>query len=546
LNRFRFFTVIVFSNILLALALSSCQGKKGLVKAVPLENGRYAEILSISLGRYVQPDPRFPKGDSYTDNAYTRYIKERLNTVFTDEFEASGDDFERQAALSIASGEIPDIMTIRNIDMLNELVKAGLIADLTGAFESYASPRLRELYDTYGGRCLDKAIYDGRLMALPGTRADDQPFMFWIREDWLERLGLRLDPDGDRCISLAELEHTARTFIEKKAGGEGTLGLAFSPGLWDELIAMEAAFGAGPNRWLRDEEGKLYHGSISDETRRILEQLRTWFGQGILDPQFGTRGWDDISALLISGKLGIVPGQWHIPDWRLSSVKKMIPGAMFNAYTLTGPLGKAHVTHSNAAERFVVVRKGFSNPEAAVLLANILFDELKRIEPDKVPEITAYVSAGVDNSARPLWLEIEPANGDLEEYAQLKELTEGQIPLSKIEKLDRRIIGQGILNYLRNPAAAEINEWAYYTSRMRGVGLMYETGAAGLLDWKTPVFPATTETMKQKFVNLQTMQEEYFVKIITGREPLSAFDVFVTRWFAEGGKAIVEEIEKAR
>ena len=78
---------------------------------------------------------------------------------------------------------------------------------------------------------------------------------------------------------------------------------------------------------------------------------------------------------------------------------------------------------------------------------------------------------------------------------------------------------------------------------MFGVGLMYDTYHAGLLNWKAPVFPLTTPTMKQRGANLSTMQEEFFVKIITGIEPLSAFDVFVNRWLNEGGTAITKEVE---
>jgi len=536
---------VLIPALLLCLPLvSGCHAKVPAQIAALMDDVRYGDTLTISIGRYVQSDPRLPDGDTYTDNAYTRYIKERLNIDFTDDFEASGDDFERQVSLSIASGEIPDIMTVRSLDTLNELIAGDLIADLTDAYTAYASPRLRELYDSYGGRCLEKATYAGRLMALPGTRADDQPMMFWIRQDWLDRCGLVLDPDGDHCQTLDELENAARTFIDQKAGGEGTLGLAFNSGLWDEFTVMEAAFGTGPNHWLRDGSGNVYFGSVSDETRAILEQLHNWYASGILDPQFGTRKYDDITALLINGKLGIVPGQWHIPDWRLASVRKMDPKAMFRAYTLADANGKVHVTHNDAAQNFVVVRKDFSNPEAVVLLANILYDELKTADPDQYPDIAAYVGKGVDNSVKPLWIEVEPASGVLDEYAELKNLVDGKISVSAISDMSRGIIGAGILDYLDHPDTADTGEWSYYLSRIYGLGLMYDTNAAGKLDWVTPVFPATTDTMKQRGANLQTMQEEYFVKIITGVLPLSAFDTFTARWMNEGGGSISAEIEK--
>jgi putative aldouronate transport system substrate-binding protein len=121
---------------------------------------------------------------------------------------------------------------------------------------------------------------------------------------------------------------------------------------------------------------------------------------------------------------------------------------------------------------------------------------------------------------------------------------EGRRSLSDATKVDRRIIGGSILNYIDHPKTAESGEWAYFMSRIYGIGLMYETWNSGSLEWVTPFFPKITETMKQRGGNLQTLQEEYFVKIITGLEPLSAFDTFVSRWLNEGGRTIIEEIER--
>ena len=443
--------------ILLLLAFSGCGAGGRQRTAIPLIDGRYSETLSISLGRYVVPDPRLPAGDSYTDNAYTRFIKERLNVTFTNEFEASGPEYERQLALSVAAGDTPDIMTVLSLDTLNELVSNGLVADLTDVYEAYASPRIKEIYDSYNSRCLDRAMYAGRLMALPGTRLEDKPLMFWIRQDWLDRLGIVLAADGSHRISIEDLEMVARAFISNRVGGEGTLGLAFSPSLWDELVVMEAAFGIGPNHWLRDESGRLYHGSTSSEARRIVEQLRRMFADGILDPQFGTRRWDDITALLINGRLGIVPGQWHIVDWRLSSVRSMDPNAVFRPYTLADSSGRVHVSHNDAAERFVVVRKDFPNPEVLILLANILFDDLKAMDAMQHPEIAAYMTHSVDNSTRPLWMEIEPITGVFEEYIELKELIDGSRALEDISRSYRQMLGISILNFISNPAGGQVS-----------------------------------------------------------------------------------------
>ncbi|MDR1787196.1 MAG: extracellular solute-binding protein [Treponema sp.] len=526
--------------LLCALALLAGCGGSARKERVPLgEDGRYAETLTLSLGRYVTADPRLPAGDTYTDNAYTRYLKDRLNITFVDEFEATGEDFDRQVALSIAAGEIPDIMTVQSEEIIKELINADLIADLSELYARYASPRIREIYDSFGGRCLGKATFGGRLMALPGTRIDDRPFMFWIRQDWLDEAGITLDPDGDHCISLADLETAARAFA---ARGKGNVGLAFASSLGDELAALAPAFGAFPNTWVRGADGVPRYGSLSDETRACVAQLRAWYESGVLDPQFGTRSWDEITALLINGKLGIVPGQWHVPDWRLPSVRRMDRKAVFMPYAAASPAGALAVTHSDAAERYVVVSKNCANPEAAILLLNILYDEMRSLDSAAYPDLGSYISLGVDNSTKPLWIECDPASSLMDEYQEYREIAAGHIPLDSASTVYRRSIAESILAYQKNPAAADAGEWSYYLSRMEGLRLMYDTAAAGRLAWTTPAFWGQTPTGRQRGGNLQTMQEESFVKIITGAEPLAAFDTFVSRWKAEGGDTITAEI----
>ena len=124
------------------------------------------------MGRSTIANPKFPEGDSYEDNAYTRYLKEKLNVEVKDSFEANGEDYDRQVSLAIASGELPDVMRVGSKDVLDELVENDLVADLTDVYDEYASDYIKEIYDSYDGRCLDEPKYDGRLMALPGTNYD--------------------------------------------------------------------------------------------------------------------------------------------------------------------------------------------------------------------------------------------------------------------------------------------------------------------------------------------------------------------------------------
>ena len=50
-------------------------------------------------------------------------VAEKLNVRIRDEFEANGEDYDRQVSLAIASGELPDALFIGSKDILDELVE---------------------------------------------------------------------------------------------------------------------------------------------------------------------------------------------------------------------------------------------------------------------------------------------------------------------------------------------------------------------------------------------------------------------------------------
>ncbi len=517
--------------------------------------GNYQELLECTMGRRTLANPKFPDGDSYEDNAYTRYVRDKLNVQIIDEFEANGEDYDRQVSLAIASGELPDVMYIGSKDILDELVENELVEDLTEVYKTYASDYIKEIYDSYDGRCLATATYNDRLMAIPGTNLDSAPCVAYIRQDWLDQTGLAVNQDGDHCLTIDELELIARTFLEKDPGGTGNpVGMAFTSYLTADdygvsgytINSVTSAFRAFPKVWIRDEKGDVVYGSTTENMKQTLGRLAQWFEEGILDPQFGTRTWDDITALLTNGQLGIAFGPWHLPDWLLNNVKSMDPQAQFSAFAVCDESGRVHVTHSNANGGYMVVRKGYSNPEVIIKLLNLFFDDIinnKNLQQE-APEVDAYVKNGVDNSAKPFQVEVNSYTSLLDDYADIKNCLNGDISMDEVRTVESKSIVESIQNYLADPDEAEVNDWAKYTSRMCGIELIDSLTKNDGFAWEDPVFRGTTKTMKKSGANLGKMEEEVFVGIVTGAQPLEAFDQFVADWKKQGGAAITEEIEE--
>lgn len=109
-------------------ALTACGGgdESAAVSVAKDENGAYVDTLTITLGRFAEPSAAalFPEGQTFEDNAYTRYIESKLNVDLVDSFEAGGDAYTNQLATCVASGELPDILTVNSYDTFVERTTA--------------------------------------------------------------------------------------------------------------------------------------------------------------------------------------------------------------------------------------------------------------------------------------------------------------------------------------------------------------------------------------------------------------------------------------
>lgn len=513
---------------------------------------------TMTVGQQTQPNSKLPEGDSYADNAYRRLIKKELGVSVESAFEANGDDYTRQVALAIASGDLPDVMVVSR-DEMEELANNDLIADLTDVYEKYASDNIKNIYKSFDNVQIDSAKINNRIMGLPGTANDFGPNLVWIRQDWLDNLGIQLDEDDNHAITLAELESTAKLFKEKDAGKTGkTQGLAFASWLTSDSHGGSAytatpifnSFNSYPKTYLVSKEGQLIYGSNTEETKKGLSYVKQLFDKGILDDQFGTRSYDDINAMMINGELGIVPGPWHLPDWALVQARTANPEATFTPYAIEQNDGKINSVSKPGVGGYVVVSKDFDNPELVVKMINLLFDEVPNsadMEKD-YPEIYDYAKKAVDGSVRPINIEMFNNLSEISDAVEASQAAEGKINIDNISNFTVKNNAQKIKTYLDDPDKSDPTDWAVYASRLLAVdNVMNNVRERNILKEVTPFTTfETIQASERNGAQISKLEEESFIKFVTGEESLDNFDSYVKTWNSQGGQAILEEMQKLK
>lgn len=542
------FVSLFLTIVLLVSIMSACSMKKtkddGETKSVASEEeltpfGKYEETVTYTVGKATPGIPKLPQGQTYEDNAYTQYLKETLNVQNENKFEAqSGDAYDQKVSMAVASGDLPDIMSV-SAETLRELVENDLIADLTEVYESSTSDYIKQKYNSYNGRALEAATFDGKLMALPSTQNANIPTMLWIRQDWLDKLGL------DAPKTVEDLEKVLTEFVSKDPGGNGkgkTVGLALSKsigGLYGSLFQADNIFGAYnsfPRQWI-EQDGEVVYGSITDETKDGLALLADWYDKGLIDKQLAVR--DSIEALIASGEAGSFFGPWWSPDYPLNDARRNNENADWQPYIISED-GSGEITAytQNPAGEFYVVRKGFEHPELLPKIASAINDKLVNEDLDYQP-VVDFNKEGYDGG-KPLNIAINFNDATAKMYQDIKAVVDGEKEANTLT-LDDLTQYQKIEEYLKDPANADPNQWSGYMSRMVAGKLMADTK----INEVNPVFFGQTKSMKLKWANLVKLEDEAFLKIVTGQEKVDYFDKFVETWKKTGGSDITKEVSDA-
>ncbi|WP_052088341.1 extracellular solute-binding protein [Paenibacillus wynnii] len=539
---------------LLLLSLGGCRGDKESEGHSALLNGSDHSVETNAYGKYTDPvvlrigfkvpDSKLNTGDSNDNNPISRYLESITNIKVVHTWEAKGEDtFTQKAQLSIDSNDLPDAMIV-NRNQLWMLIDNDMIEDLSQTYKDYGSQLIKDMYESTKGEALNDASRNGKLYGLPNVAINaDSPSLLWIRQDWLEKLNLQPPKN------LGDIEAIAKAFIDKDPDGNGkrdTVGLSGYKNIVygtkphaNGLDTLFSSYHSFPTNWIKDSSGNIVYGSITPETKEALAKLANWYKRGLIDPQFAL--YKETQEPIINGRAGMFFGPWWMPFYPLSEAVALDIKSEWRAYAAPLDVEGKFITHmAPVTDRYLVVRKGYEHPEAAVKLLNAFTRLERRQDPNKeeVRKLDDFsAQTGIQPRAYyPYDLLIDFSDAIEKHYADIQQTLHGKIDPNTLDAETRKLYEQWMAE--EEQPKKNMEGWKAVNAYKYGAAILSSTPIEGIRS----VFYGNTPIMKSKWDNLMKLETETFLNIIVGDAPISDFDHFVAQWKKLGGDEITKEV----
>ena len=503
---------------------------------------RYTDPVTLNIGFEI-PDDQLKDGDTNDNNIASRYFESITNIKVAHYWEAKGDDaFKQKVNLAIASNDLPDAVVVDR-NQLRKLIDNDMIEDLSSVLDKYGSKLVKDIYTSTEGRAIADATSDGKLYGLPNVGLDaDAPSLLWVRQDWLDKLKIPTPKTVD------DIEKIAQAFVEQDPDGNGrkdTLGLTGdkqvvygqkpNPNGFDSIFSSYHAF---PRNWIKDASGGVVYGTITPENKDALAKLADWYKRGLIDKQFAL--YKESTEPIAANKTGLFFGPWWMPYWPLPDSVTNDTKAEWRAYASPLDTSGKYVTHmAPATDRYIVVRKGYKHPEAAVKMLNVFTRYERRqdtsAEAKKLDDYAAETGVHI-RSYYPFDLLLDYADAVVKRYNYVQQALDGKLDPKTFDP-DTKLVYDFTVLDKENPKK-NMDAWKPANAYAYGGKVLATTD----IYREYSVFYGMTRTMETKWATLEKLENETFLKIIVGDLPVSAFDDFVAQWKQLGGDQITKEV----
>lgn len=311
-----------------------------------------------------------PAGSTITDNYLTRYVQESFGDPNNIDVEfvpvPRSEEVEKLNVLMASGSDVPDIVFTYDTNTFNRYASQGGLTDLGPLLEEHA-PNLTAFL---GEDILQYGLYEGTQFAVPAKRSQVGKYASFIRQDWLDKLGLDVPQTTD------ELYEVLKAFKEKDPGETGgqvipmamtVANAQYEPLIWSfiEPLTEEQSY------TLTQTLGSNDYPTLLPGFKDALQFMNKLYNEGLMSKDFALdtdkkKLGEDVS----SGKVGFFSEDDVNPFYEngtYATLQQNVPGATLAAVDVySNSEGKYAKPMYNPNGMFIMVPKSSDRAVEAI------------------------------------------------------------------------------------------------------------------------------------------------------------------------------------
>lgn len=407
--------------------------------------------------------------------------------------------------LRITSDDLPHMFSMppEYAGGYHKAVEDGVYLELTEYYDKGLMPNIKWLRENYEE--IDRDIVDdeGKMHYFPMIDIiPSHPWSgLWVRQDWLEELDLDMpETIDDWDVMLKAM---------KDAKGVAPLGLNIKDHFGVATNYMFAGSYDTGYEWI-NKDGKAAYGPIEPGFKDFLAKMNEWYKDGLIDPDFSTRDADSYNANIANGEIGAAG---------------LAYGEM-NQVKMTG-----QSQDSNFVWKPVLQPTSYEGQEIRLRQDN------STVRGDREYFTTLLIDDDLAEIAvqwKDYWYSQD--GGDLASYGP-EDVSYEWKDDGDVEWIYPRLDNDEGLDFWTIYPLFKLHNWGYLRNSL---AYEYEPEVFECIDlwatqdasWVMPDNISQTSEESRELANIMaeidTYRDEMTLKFITGQEPLSKFDDFVS------------------
>jgi ABC-type sugar transport system, periplasmic component len=312
-----------------------------------------------------------PSGYTISDSYLTRLVQERFGDPNNIDVEfvpvPRSEEVQKLNVLMASGSDVPDIVFTYDSGTFNRYAEQGGLTELSSLLDQYG-PNLKNFL---GEDTLAYGQYKGEQLAVPGRRLVLGKYASYIRQDWLDKLGLPVPTNAD------ELYTTLKAFKEQDPGGVGSsivpFGMSIASAQYEPLIWSFIEPLTEEQRYtLTQQLGSNDYPTLLPGFKDALQYMNKLYNEGLISKDFGLdkdkkKLWEDMQ----SGKVGFYSEDagelYFVANGSYKNLQTNIPGAVMTPFdAFRNSEGKFAKPAYAPNAMYIMIPKSSKNAEAAI------------------------------------------------------------------------------------------------------------------------------------------------------------------------------------